>query len=129
MDEFDIKKGKGQKHHKDKRGTINSSNKWSRSVYWYGSQNKTRGLRRKADRSSHHRRRKIQKEEIQNTMNTGNEPDIRPSFTCLQKRKSDSINSGISQLCSNRGPRNGLKTQSKTGSKFVYRGWIRDLPY
>jgi hypothetical protein len=67
MDENERRKQDGISHHLSKKQHKGNKNINSRSVNWYGSINKSRGLRRKADRHSHHRRRKIMKEDIANT--------------------------------------------------------------
>jgi len=69
---------KHNKKHNDGR----KSNE-GRSMHYYGTINKCRGMRRKADRTTHHRRRKINREEI---LHNGNETQILKSTTCVQKR-------------------------------------------
>ena len=56
----------------------------SRSAYTYNKIDKCRGLRRKADRHSHHRRRKINREELGRH---GTEAVPLASSTTRQKRK------------------------------------------
>ena len=67
MDTFEQKKQDGVKHYLANKEHKGNSNINSRSVFWYGKNNKCRGLRRKADRHSHHRRRKMMKEDIVKT--------------------------------------------------------------
>lgn len=56
----------------------------SRSAYWYNKMDKVRGLRKIADRASHHRRRKINREELDKY---GEDAIPLASTTCAQKRK------------------------------------------
>jgi hypothetical protein len=103
MDDHNIKKGQGVQHHKDKKGFKNSSQRFSRSVHYKN--NRVRHVRKIADRTSHHRRRQIQKKAIHLVKKTGfeEEPTIRPSFTCLQKRKNIyGLWRNVSNLCSNK---------------------------
>jgi hypothetical protein len=67
MDENEIRIKTGIDHYLANKKHKGNKNVNSRSVNWYGSINKARGLRRKADRHSHHRRRKIMKEDIAKT--------------------------------------------------------------
>lgn len=69
------------KHSRPKQQTKGSLG--ARSDYAYGKLNKVRGLRRKADRASHHRRRQMMREEIQQK---GTEAQPLTSTTCAQRR-------------------------------------------
>lgn len=57
MDELENLKSHGFTHHNNKFKNKCYDSRNSRSHYWWGKQDKVRGLRRKADRNSHHRRR------------------------------------------------------------------------
>ncbi len=63
----------------------------ARSDYAYGMIDKARGLRRKADRASHHRRRQMMREEIQQK---GAEAQPLASTTCAQRRRGWDSRSG-----------------------------------
>lgn len=69
----------------------------SRSAYNYNKIDKCRGLRRIADRHSHHRRRKINREEL---LRHGKEAIPLGSTTCTQKRAGEY--SSMPQNLSNR---------------------------
>lgn len=70
------------KHSKPKQQSKGSLG--ARSDYAYEKQNKIRGLRRKADRASNHRRRQMMREEIQQK---GAEAQPLASTTCTQRRR------------------------------------------
>lgn len=69
----------------------------SRSVYLCGKIDKCRGKRRIADRHCHHRRRKINREEL---AKYGSDAIILGSSTCKQKRRT--IGGGFPWSLSNR---------------------------
>lgn len=81
---------------KDDRGDIKrhilkikqdkGSHSGSRSVH--RKNDKTRGCRRKADRHSHHRRRRINNNELRKHNDGVEEPIMLGSTTCKQKRRS-----------------------------------------
>jgi len=100
---------------KDDRGASNYDNirasdrkvKYSRSEYEHGKQNKARGLRRVADRHSHHRRRQHLNEELIKVVDTDfdYEPVLQHSTTTPIHRKhiSDPILAGSGDHgCTNR---------------------------
>jgi hypothetical protein len=75
----------GVSHYLANKEHKGNKNRISRSVPWKN--NRTRGVRRKADRHSHHRRRKIMKEDI--SKNAGE--NIPKSMTTLQHHHSHSF--------------------------------------
>ena len=93
----------------DDRGFLNYSNlkknsrtQYSRSDYYYGDINKSRGLRKTADRHCHHRRRQFINSEIIRSNKFDEEPMCLKSTTCIQKRHSLSNPGNVSRLCSNK---------------------------
>jgi hypothetical protein len=93
-------------HFKDNRGATNYLNdkigqtqkSCSRSVYWYGKNDKVRGLRKKADRHGHHRCRQYLYESLICSQKNDGEPLLQISTTRVQKRKGGC---SLSQLCTN----------------------------
>jgi len=87
--EFD-RKAKGEKHYlakQQRKGSTHSRCSCgtpSRSRNYYGRIDKARGLRKKADRHFHHRRRAQQKVAI----SSGHSEMIPGTSSCQQKRKS-----------------------------------------
>jgi len=81
------------KHNSNKNYPRRDHRVQSRSAYNYNKQDKCRGLRRKADRHSHHRRRKINREEI---AKHGVDAVPLSSTTCTQKRKDTPLPQNLS---------------------------------
>ena len=100
----ETRKQDGINHYLANKEHKGNSNIYSRSNNWYGKQNKVRGLRRKADRASHHRRRKMMKEDI---VKTGGE-HIPKSTSTLQRR-----NSIVGPTCK------GVYTNPKEGRYYI----------
>lgn len=82
---------------------------YCRSSYRYCKIDKARGLRRKADRHCHHRRRKINREELSKH---GENAIPLSSTTCAQKRKSSY--GSFPQPLSNR------KGSAQSGHAFIW---------
>lgn len=96
MDLYDQSKSHGYFHNKYRKKNVKKVAKnIPRSVH--RKNNSIRGFRKKRDRYSHHKQRRIQKEGIANAGKNGFEdnPEIRMSFTCAQKRHSYDISRGI----------------------------------
>ena len=83
MDEYDIRQMSGQTHWLSKKEHKGFNEKNGRSANYHGKHDKFRGLRKKADRHCHHRRRQMTKIAILNN----NIESIPKSTTCKQKRK------------------------------------------
>lgn len=92
-----VKDDRGSTNYKNDKVGMSKNNFFSRSKNLYGKKNKARGLRRIADRHSHHRRRQVLHEALIVAEKFDKEPVLQESTTCVQKRKGTSA----SNICTN----------------------------